>query len=381
MNRAMPKRAAAPQADAMEPDTLATDAVEPSAQGTDATSPAAQAPDPSAKPHARLHRLLVWLPGLLALIALAFVLLQFGELKRLYGLLDNVRLPWLGLGLLAQIGTYASAAAVWYVVLRVADHRRHLAGLFLLGVAKLFMDQALPSGGVSGSVLVVAALRRRGVSAHIATAALLVGMISFYLAFLTAAGASLIVMALQHALNSMLVLVVIVFLFIALALIFAVFWLRRRKGSRFEAWLRYLPMGHHFWSAIHDAPSVLLRNVSLLVSTTLLQILIIAFDAGTLWFVLAALGTRAPFGICFAAFTLASIIADVAPIPLGLGSFEAALVSLLTLTGTGLEAAFAATILLRGLTFWLPMLPGLWLARREIRGAAAMKATGPARVR
>jgi hypothetical protein len=63
---------------------------------------------------------------------------------------------------------------------------------------------------------------------------------------------------------------------------------------------------------------------------------------------------------------------------LGLGSFEAALVSLLTLTGTGLEAAFAATILLRGLTFWLPMLPGLWLARREIRGAAAMKANGAA---
>src|SRR5215470_14532842 len=78
------------------------------------------------KPHGRLHRLIVWLPGLLALIALAFVLLQFGELKRLYGLLNNVWLPWLGAGPLAQIGTYASAAAVWYVVLRVADHRRHL---------------------------------------------------------------------------------------------------------------------------------------------------------------------------------------------------------------------------------------------------------------
>jgi glycosyltransferase 2 family protein len=336
---------------------------------------AAAAAPPPAKPSSRLHRLVVWLPGLLALIALAFVLLQFGELKQLYYLLDNVSVPWLGFGVLAQLCTYAAAAAVWYVVLRRAAHRRHLAGLFLLGVAKLFMDQALPSGGVSGSVLVVAALRRRGVSAHIATAALLIGMLSFYLAFLTAAGASLIIMALEHALNSVIVLVVIVFLFIALALVFAIFWLRRRKGSRFEAWLRYLPLGHQFWSAIHDAPSILLRDVTLLVSTTLLQILIIALDAATLWIVLAAIGTRAPFGICFAAFTLASIIADVAPIPLGLGSFEAGLVSLLTLTGTGLEAAFAGTILLRGLTFWAPMLPGLWLARREIRGAAALKGT------
>ena len=126
------------------------------------------------------------------------------------------------------------------------------------------------------------------------------------------------------------------------------------------------------WALCGQA-SRLLRDVTLLVSTTLLQILIIALDAVTLWIVLAAIGTRAPFGICFAAFTLASIIADVAPIPLGLGSFEAGLVSMLTLTGTGLEAAFAGTILLRGLTFWAPMLPGLWLARREIRGAAALK--------
>jgi uncharacterized protein (TIRG00374 family) len=340
----------------------------------DSAPEAAVAEPPPAKPSSRLHRLVVWLPGLLALIALAFVLLQFGELKQLYRLIDNVRLPWLALGVVAQLCTYAAAAAVWYVVLRRAAHRRHLAGLYLLGVAKLFMDQALPSGGVSGSVLVVAALRRRGVSAHIATAALLIGMLSFYLAFLTAAGASLIIMALEHALNSAIVLVVIVFLFIAIALIFAIFWLRRRKGSRFEAWLRYLPLGHQFWSAIHDAPSVLLRDVTLLVSTTLLQILIIALDAATLWIVLAALGTRAPFGMCFAAFTLASIIADVAPIPLGLGSFEAALVSLLSITGSGLEVAFAATILLRGLTFWAPMLPGLWIARWEIRGAAALKA-------
>ena len=29
-------------------------------------------------------------------------------------------------------------------------------------------------------------------------------------------------------------------------------------------------------------------------------------------------------------------------------------------------ASMAATLLQRGLTFWLPMLPDLWLARREI---------------
>jgi len=31
-----------------------------------------------------------------------------------------------------------------------------------------------------------------------------------------------------------------------------------------------------------------------------------------------------------------------------------------------LEASITGTILLRGFTLWLPMLPGLWLARREM---------------
>jgi len=32
------------------------------------------------------------------------------------------------------------------------------------------------------------------------------------------------------------------------------------------------------------------------------------------------------------------------------------------------EGQSAATLMLRGLTFWLPMLPGVWLARREVGG-------------
>ncbi|MDN7151711.1 lysylphosphatidylglycerol synthase domain-containing protein [Paraburkholderia sp. WS6] len=55
--------------------------------------------------------------------------------------------------------------------------------------------------------------------------------------------------------------------------------------------------------------------------------------------------------------------------PVGLGTFEAASVAMLSLLGVSVEAARAGTLLLRGLTFWLPMLPGIWLARREISRA------------
>jgi len=39
---------------------------------------------------------------------------------------------------------------------------------------------------------------------------------------------------------------------------------------------------------------------------------------------------------------------------------------MLRLLSVPIETAVAGTLLLRGFAFWLPMLPGLWLARREI---------------
>lgn len=59
-------------------------------------------------------------------------------------------------------------------------------------------------------------------------------------------------------------------------------------------------------------------------------------------------------------------VATIGLVPLGLGTFEATAVGLLHALGVGVETAFAATLMLRGLTFWLPMLPGVWLARREV---------------
>jgi glycosyltransferase 2 family protein len=53
-------------------------------------------------------------------------------------------------------------------------------------------------------------------------------------------------------------------------------------------------------------------------------------------------------------FIMASMAATLGPIPLDLGTFEAACVGMLSLLGEAIETALAATLLLRGLTFWLP---------------------------
>jgi uncharacterized membrane protein YbhN (UPF0104 family) len=57
--------------------------------------------------------------------------------------------------------------------------------------------------------------------------------------------------------------------------------------------------------------------------------------------------------------------------PGGLGTFEAAAVMILKSAGVPLATAFSATLLFRGLNFWLPMLPGMWFARRALRRTSA----------
>jgi uncharacterized protein (TIRG00374 family) len=94
---------------------------------------------------------------------------------------------------------------------------------------------------------------------------------------------------------------------------------------------------------------------------------IFLLDAATLWVMLLAMGQDVSFLVAFTSFVVSSIVATLSPIPLGLGVFEASPTGMLSALGIPVEAALTSTLLLRGFTLWLPMLPGLWLARRQLR--------------
>ncbi|MCA9181711.1 MAG: flippase-like domain-containing protein, partial [Planctomycetales bacterium] len=89
-------------------------------------------------------------------------------------------------------------------------------------------------------------------------------------------------------------------------------------------------------------------------------------DAATLCVLLFAMAADCHPLIVFASFVAASVVAMIGLVPGGLGTFEGTCVAMLHVHGVSLEAALACTLLSRGFTFWLPMLPGLWLTRREL---------------
>ena len=104
----------------------------------------------------------------------------------------------------------------------------------------------------------------------------------------------------------------------------------------------------------------------LLIKSTLLSISIFLFDSLTFYAVMHAIGMHAGFHVAFATIALASVAKTISLMPGGLGGFEAGSVGILTLLGISVGPAAAATLLFRGLTLWLPLIPGLLLARKDV---------------
>ena len=315
----------------------------------------------------RLRLLMFWVVGLMGFIAVILVVLHLGSLQKMAALIRSARLGWMLVALAVQSGTYVSAALVWRDALRVAGHPLALRTLIPLGIAKVFTDQVLPSGGISGTMLVVRGLTGRRVPAGIAMAAMLVGMVSYDIAYLFVVLASTGVLWLQRHLNVALIIGVAIFVVVTVAVPAAVLglkqWGRRAPIAGLSKCLGVTALLRE----LTDAPTRLLRSPSLLSRTAALQLAIFVFDALTLWLAFKAIGEVPPLWVVFVSFIVASMVATIGPIPVGLGTFEATSVGMLSLLGVSVEAALAATLLLRALTFWLPMLPGIWLARQEIR--------------
>lgn len=308
-----------------------------------------------------------WYVGLVLLLGLVLIVTHLGELESFARLARNAEPRWLLAALGFQLMTYVSAAAVWHQILRHAKVGLSLRALVPLGIAKLFSDQALPSGGVSGAGFFIAALRRRGVAPELCMATLVLDLVTYYFAYLSLALVSLGLLWLYHAVQAWVIVLVGAFCAVALLIPAGLLVVQRRGYRLFAPLLKYWPRLAQFFEEVGHAPGHLMRSPSLLLRATALQAAIFLLDAATLWVLLQAIGLEVSYWVALPSFVIASIIATLTPVPLGLGTFETGCVAMLTLLGVPLEAALTATLLLRGMTLWLPMLPGLWFARRALR--------------
>lgn len=313
------------------------------------------------------YRFRAWFLGLLVLSGLILLVTHYGELEHFIRLVRQAEPAWLFLAALLQLSTYLSVATVWYLALRWSGQRRSLLSLVPLGIAKLFSDQAMPSGGMSGTAFFITALSRRGIPAQVCMATLLLSLTCYYGAYLLAALVTVLLLYFYHALHVWNVVAVIVFALLAVGIPASALWLRSVAKRELPAMLLRVPGLGKLMDAIAHAPGDLLRSPVLVAVAVLCHGAVFVLDAATLQVMLQVVGNPVSFQLVFPCFVLSSMVATIGPVPLGLGTFEVTCVSMLGVLGVPVEAALAATLLLRGFTLWLPMFPGMWLARRALR--------------
>jgi Mg2+-importing ATPase len=313
---------------------------------------------------APVARWLTWLLGGAIVAAVVVAAFHVSEGRAFLRLAARARPWWLVVAVLAQAATYFFQGGIWRIVVRAGGASLTVRTAYELTVARLFMDQALPSAGLSGTVLTAKALELRGVPRRVVMAGVAVDTASCYVTYAVGLVVALVITLFHHQANHMVMVVSGAFLPFAIALSAGFLALSGRPPGRLARRLERLrPLARGLaWLAAADPR--LARSPSLLARACARQAIVLLLDVATVWALIAALGARAaPAGV-FASYMISTMFRLVGVMPGGLGAFEASSTLTLRMVGVDLPVALSATLLYRGLSFWLPFAPGIWLSRR-----------------
>lgn len=310
---------------------------------------------------ARLALLLSWLVGFAMLAGVVLVALHWSEERALVRLAAGARPWWMAVATALQACTYLAQGQIWRLVGRQRGELLPLGQAARLSLAKLFIDQALPSAGISGTLVVARGLEQRGMARTVVMAAMVVDGVAYYAAYVVALIAALLLPPAGRS----------TWLFLPAALFLAAFSMAlgatalalSSRRAPAPGQFRRVPLLRNVVALLAEADPALVRSPALLLKCTGLQLAVVLLDAATLWTLIVSLGGSASPLRVYASFMASSLLRTVSVVPGGLGVFEAASVATLRQSGATLPVALGATLLFRGLSFWLPMVPGLWFAR------------------
>jgi uncharacterized protein (TIRG00374 family) len=306
--------------------------------------------------------------SLLLLGALAFFIASHRtEAAQFTLIVIHAKPEWVLLAVFLQACTYLCAGGVWNAVIRAAGHRVSLRALARFSVEKLSMDQLLPLGGISGNLAVFQAMRRLGLPHRLAVEALLVDVFAHYIAYALTALVAIAILWTRNALTPVVVSLFVVFILFLLMVPSGLLWMVRHRESGLPPRLMRVRALAEISHAVRSISRDNVFSPRLLCTATGFSCSVFLLDAVTLWAVMHLTGVPVDIASAFVALVVASIAGTISFLPGGIGGFEAGCVFTLHLLGAPVEAALTGTLLLRGLSLWLPLLPGLYMVRRDIQ--------------
>jgi len=134
----------------------------------------------TSRPHFHNAQLLFYL---LAIVVFAISVKYAGTLHNINRLITGMQPAYLFLVILLQTATYALSAALFQTLLGTESRRLSSRTLFKTSIVMLFINQTLPSGGISGYSYLFGLLRKRLVPPWKAFSTVLLESLTYYAAF------------------------------------------------------------------------------------------------------------------------------------------------------------------------------------------------------
>jgi P-type Mg2+ transporter len=205
-------------------------------------------------------------------------------------------------------------------------------------------------------VMIAEALRRRGMTEAAAIATAVVDTVSYYVAFVIALVVAVLLAAVAGHVSALIVGSAVAVATFSVAVVATILVIANgRSPPRAAIRLGVIRRG---LAIVRRADPDLVRDRRTNMIAAGLQLGLISLDASTIIALVHAMGADASITGMFASYVIASVFRTLGVLPGGLGSFEAASVLALHAIGVPTTVALSATLVFRGLSFWLPMLPG-----------------------
>jgi len=324
----------------------------------------------------RSRTVLRWLFGATVLGLVVYLVVHFSTAEAFVSLLQHSRPSWLLLALAMQVATYGAEGAMWQAAAKAGHHEISSRSTYCMSVAKLAVDQAIPVGGVGGNILFVQGLEREGVPLETALAAVVTTTFSYYVCYALCLSLALM-LGVGHK-HTMVIDIGSVLILLSFALAIVVLLQPGAAPGSPAARIAHLPILRWVLVPLQRGDVTVARSSSLLLRSTIWQLVIVCLDSGTLWACLRAVDTLAPIDSVFVAFMFTSILETLNISANGVGTFEAVAVLMLRSFGIPTAAALSATLLFRGVSLALPMIPGVLYMRRLSLPSGSNALTGAA---
>ncbi|MES2267507.1 MAG: lysylphosphatidylglycerol synthase transmembrane domain-containing protein [Bacteroidota bacterium] len=296
------------------------------------------------------------------------------KLKDIKDLMLQMSPFWLLLTIGAQIGTYLLNAYIMRGLIHRHPGSTSLGSLFKMSIVIMFVNQALPTGGLSGNGYLFTQLTKRNVPKQIAFTALMLETVSYYVAILFLISLFygwyyLLEINVKPVISYVVILGFVFYITLTIAVLAlsnrrTVFFMLRKLSK--YGWLkRYIKnAGLLSLQNEHQGSSEMLRkNRGTIVDTILLQLMIILCDVVTVFALVKGFHIHMSFVLIALALLLTLVIGALPISPGSLIIYESAMTYFFTTLGAPVHAALVITLLYRFFTFWLPIPIGLVLYR------------------